>query len=105
MRLAQTSGSSVMGSHFPPWQSYLDAAQAADQRGDQRTVVATLSEALDRWPEAADLRVRRGHFLYALRDHQAAIADYTQALRQLPRDADALGSRGMCFLETGRPTE
>ncbi len=48
-------------------------------------------------PGSVDALCNRGNAYYRLGDHNAAIEDYTSALKWIPNDADLYQNRGLAY--------
>ncbi len=83
-----------------------------NQRGLELAEQGLLREAWEAYSQALALDPQNGAIYYnraALlmegRQYEQAIADFTQALRLIPGDAEALGCRGECYGKLGRDQE
>jgi protein O-mannosyl-transferase len=64
--------------------------------------ITFLSEAIDHWPENYFFYFQRGNQLYNLKRFEAAVEDYTEALKRQPGKAQILVNRGNAYVELGR---
>src|SRR5262249_38177838 len=73
--------------------SAYDWGAAALKRGDYREAVRALDLALELEPGDAEAHLCRGRAHHALKNHNAALADYAEAVRLDPDRADAYAAR------------
>ena len=97
---ASTAGAAVSADEPTDAPGYRRRGAASAGRGDLRSALADLNEAVKRDPGDAENYYQRG--LARWRDHQAVLAmsDFDQALKISPAHIDALASRGSLRLQS-----
>jgi tetratricopeptide (TPR) repeat protein len=85
----------------PSLQTYEDRSMDAVAKGDVNGAIAILTEAIEHYPDNADLYYYRGNHHDMNGDLDRAIADYTEALRRNPRAALAYHGRGSAYRRNG----
>ena len=76
-------------------------AAIADRKGDLQTALAGYSKALERNPGDTFARYQRGMLLYRDWKYDEAIRDYSEILRNDPKNAEVLGSRALAYVYKG----
>jgi tetratricopeptide (TPR) repeat protein len=83
----------------------LGLARIDSERGDHATALDRLDRLLERQPRRADARLQRAVVALRMSNVERALEDSDVALKALPRDSDALYTRGTALLAAGKPDE